>query len=171
MTIGNQCTNIELISPVYFTKDAMCHILFPQHVDFKSITKTNFITGVDRDTFGGALLYCLQRKENTLTSTQLLVIWGCRSNKNSLYTLYSHAWLIEHESVLVWDKDKLKVLYDKYDEHWYTKFDTKIWLLNDNTKLKTDCKVLYGGYGMEITISERKGIRFPMKPLWVDPNR
>jgi hypothetical protein len=133
--------------------------------------KVNFITGVDRNIFGGALLYRLQQKENVSTSTQLLVIWRYRFDNTRLYFLYSHAWLIEHENTLVWDRDKLKMLYDEYDDHWYTKFDLGLWLLNDNAELKTDCKELYGGYGMEITIFKSEDMLFPMKPLWVDPNR
>jgi hypothetical protein len=149
----------------------MCHISFPQQVNPESIMKVNFVTGVDRDRFGGALLYHLQREEDTSISTQLLVIWGCRPNDTYLHTLYPHAWLIEHESTLVWDKDKLKMLYDKYDDHWYTKSDLGLWLLNDNTELRTEYKTSYGGYGMEITISENENMLYPMKPLWVDPNR
>jgi hypothetical protein len=171
MTINNQCSNIKLTSPVYFTKDAMCHGHFPQQVDSKSITKVNFVTGVDRYTFGGVLLYRLQRKEDAPTNTQLLVIWGYRPPTSFSYALYSHALLIEHESTLVWDRNKLKLLYDRYYDHWYTKSDLGLWLLDDNTELKTNYEALHGGYSMEITISEYEGPFFPMKPLWVDPNR
>jgi hypothetical protein len=171
MTINNQCTSIELSSPVYFTKGATCHIPFLQPVNSKSIMKIKFVTGVDRDTFGGALLYRLQWKGDVPTSTQLLVIWGCRSNKTYFHALYLHVWLIEHENTFVWDKDKLEMLYDEYDDHWYTKSDLGIWLLNDNIELKTNCKALHGGYGMEINISKNKNMLFPMEPLWVDPNR
>jgi hypothetical protein len=38
--------------------------------------KANFMTGIDRDTFGGALLYNLQWEDGASISTQLLVIWG-----------------------------------------------------------------------------------------------
>jgi hypothetical protein len=62
--INNQCHNIELTSPVYFTKDTTFYIQFPQQVDFKSTMEVNFKTDIDRDTFGGALLYHLQRKKN-----------------------------------------------------------------------------------------------------------
>jgi hypothetical protein len=108
MTINNRCANIELTSPVYFTKDATYHIPFLQQVNSKSIMKINFITGIDRGTCGGVLLYRLQRKEHASTSTQLLVIWRCRSDNTYPHVLYSHAWLIEHENTLVLDKDKLK---------------------------------------------------------------
>jgi hypothetical protein len=171
MTIDNQCSDIELTSPVYFTKDITCHIPFPQQVNPKSITKVKFATNVDRNAFGGVLLYRLQRKENPPTNTHLLVIWGYRPPISYSYALYSHAWLIEHESALVWDKDKLKMLYDKYDDHWYTKSDLGLWFLNNNTDLRTDYKASCGGYRMEMTISENKNMLYPMKPLWVDPSR
>jgi hypothetical protein len=64
MTIDNQCSNIKLISPVYFTKNAMYHIRFPQQVDHDCIMKANFITDINQNTFGGALLYRLQHEED-----------------------------------------------------------------------------------------------------------
>jgi hypothetical protein len=56
MTIDNQCTNTKLISLVYFIRDTTYHIQFPQQVDYKSIMKTSFITGMDRDMLGGTLV-------------------------------------------------------------------------------------------------------------------
>jgi hypothetical protein len=166
MTINNQCSNVELSPLVYFTKDVTCHIQFPRQVNPKSIMKANFITGIDRDTFGGALLYCLRWKENISTSTQLLVIWGYKSNET-----YLHALLIEHESMLFWNEDKLKKLYFVYNSLWHTHFDSGIWLLNDDTKLGLVYKTLCGGFEMEVTISESKSSFHPTEPLWVDPNR
>jgi hypothetical protein len=140
-------------------------------VNSESIVKVKFITEADKNTFGGTLLYCLQQKEDVSTSTQLLVIWGCRSDNACLNVPYSHTWLIEHEITLVWDKDKLKMLYDEYDDQWYTKSDLEKWLLNDNMELKTNYKALYGGYGIEITIFKNEDMLYPRRILWVDPNR
>jgi hypothetical protein len=55
VTIDIQCTNIELTSPVYFTKGIMCHIHLPQQVNSKSIMRATFKIGMDRDMIGGAL--------------------------------------------------------------------------------------------------------------------
>jgi hypothetical protein len=166
MTINNQCPNTELTYPIYFTKDATYHTQFPQQVNSKSIMKVNFITGIDQDTFGGALLYRLQRKENTTTSTQLLVIWGYRSDRT-----YLHALLVKHESILSWNEDKLKRLYGVYNGLWHRCSDPGIWLLNDDTELKIEYKVLDGGFRMEVIISEERDLVSYRKPLWVDPNR
>jgi hypothetical protein len=157
---------MELASPVHFTKNVACHMQFSQQVDSKSEIKVNFITGMDRDTFGGILLCHLQRKVDALTSIQLLVIWGWNS-----YGLYSHAWLIEHESTLDWDENKLKSLYDVYNSQHNINFNRREWFLDDNTKLKTVCVLLHGGLKMNIIISEKKDILYPGKPLWIDPNR
>jgi hypothetical protein len=164
MTINNQCSNIELSSPICFTKDARCHEHFPQRVNSESIMKVNFITGVDQDTFGGASLY-------HSTNTQLLVIWGGRYGEFHWYALYLHACLIEHEKTLIWDKDKLKKLYDEYNIQWFASNNSGTWLLNNNTKLRTYCNSLYANFRMEVIISEIKNIHRPMKPLWVGPNR
>jgi hypothetical protein len=126
LAIDNRCINMELTSPVYFTKGTMNYIYFPQKVGSKNVMKANFITGIDRNTFGSALLYHLQRKEDTSISTQLLVIWGCKSDRIYFCTL-----LVEHESTLVWDRDKLKRLYDVYNSRCCTHFNKYEWLLND----------------------------------------
>jgi hypothetical protein len=166
VAINNRCSNIELISPVYFIRDATCHIQFPQQVGSKSIMKVKFKAGINQDAFGGVLLYCLQRKEDTSTSIQLLVIWGCKSDN-----LYSHVRLIEHESTFEWDKDKLKKLHDVYDSQYNISFNADKWLLDDNTKLRTRCETSHGGLKMNIIIFEEKDLSSPRKPLWVDPKR
>jgi hypothetical protein len=167
VTINNQCSNMKLTSPVYFTKNTMSHIQFPQQVDSNSMMKVRFRTGMDQDTFGGVLLYRLQWKDDESTSTQLLVIWGYDS-----YEFYSHVRLIEHESTLVWDKDKLKMLYDGYDGRYNIDLDTKGWSLDDNLKLKTKCENSHGGLEMNIIISEEKDISSSHgKSSWLDSKR
>jgi hypothetical protein len=169
ITINNQCPNIELVSPVYFIRDAMCRIQFPQQVNAKSIVKANFVTDMNLDALGGALLYHLQRKEDASISTQLLIIWGCKSDWiYSNIQLYLHVYLIEHESTLVWNEDKLKRLYHVYNNQ----YDINIveWWLNDNTRLNIERESLHEGFEMEMIISEGKGRRQSQKPLWIDSN-
>jgi hypothetical protein len=153
VTINNQCSNIALTSPVYFIGDAACHIPFPQQTDCMSDMEISFRTDIYQGTFGGALSYHLQRKrnnesgnradKNTAISAQLLVIWKFRIDR-----LYAHACLIEHESVLTWDKDMLKRLYDEYDRQHNTDIIFK----------------------MNVIISEGKHLLHPVKPLWINPN-
>jgi hypothetical protein len=166
LTIDNQCFNIELASPIHFTKDATCYIQLPQQVDPNSKAKVKFKTGINRDTFGGVLLYNMQRKECASINTQLLVIWGWKS-----YRLYSHMYLIEHESIPTWDKDKLEKLHNVYNSWYDIDPGTVEWLLNDNTKLKTKCETSYGGLEMKAIISEEKESYPSQRPLWVNPNR
>jgi hypothetical protein len=169
MTINNQCSSIELASPVYFVEDETYHISFPQQVSFKSIMKASFGTSMNGGTFGGVLLYRLQRKEDTSTSIQLLVIWRYKSDG-----LYSHTLLIEHESTLVWDKDKLKMLYDGYysQHEAYYNINTRECLLDNNTKLKLDLEPSSENFKIGVIISEDgPDLAPPKKPLWIDSNR
>jgi hypothetical protein len=164
VTIKNQCTDIKLVSPVYFTKDATHHIQVPQQVNIHRIMKTNFTTGTDQNTFGGALLYRLQ--EHISTITQLLVIWGYESDR-----IYSHTWLIEHESTLAWDKDKLKRLYHAYNSQYDGRFNTEEWIMNHSEKLKIISELSHGGFEVEIIISEYNTSLSSRIPPWIDSNR
>jgi hypothetical protein len=126
-------------------------------------------TSLDRDMFGGVLLYRVQRKTDTSISTQLLLTWKLRIDR-----LYSHVLLIEHEGTLAWDKDKLERLYDIHDSLYDTDVisNTGKWLLDNDAKLQTKCETSdEGRFEINITISEEKDLIRPRKPLWVDPNR
>jgi hypothetical protein len=161
MTIKNQCSNIKLTSPVYFIKDVTCHIQFPQQVNTKSIMRANFMAGVNRDTFGGILLYHLQRKEGASTGAQLLVIWGYRDDIH-----YLDVHIIEYEGTL--DCDKLKKLYNVYNCHdiWLD----KKWLLNDDKLLETRSRMSYGDFEIRVIISEIEYMFSHRRPLRIDPN-
>jgi hypothetical protein len=181
VTANNQCSNIKLKSPIYFIRDTTCHIQFPQQVNSKNRTEVSFEIGIDRDTFGGILLYHLKRKKKVKSDnqfntdkdasidTQLLVIWG----RNSEDKPYSCGYLIEHESVLTWNEDNLKRLHHIYDSQQkaYSKIDRGWWLLDDNTELKTKCELLHESLEMEIIISEEKYLSLPRKPLYINPNK
>jgi hypothetical protein len=170
ITISNQCTSIKLTSPIYFIRDETCHIQFLQQVNPKTIMKTNFRASISRNTFGGILLYHLQWKENA--NIQLLAIWGCKSDIPYLY-----AWPIEHENTFIWDKDRLKRLYDVYDSQYITcnsrpnVFSSTEWLLSDGTKLETKRKKSRKGFKMKVTIFEKEYTYYPRRPLWIDSNR
>jgi hypothetical protein len=96
------------------------------------------------------------------------VIWGYRRD-----SIYSHAWLIEHDNAIDWKKDKLERLHDVYNSQYEacsTIYQGK-WLLDDNTKLETKCVSSYGGFETEVIIYEDESILFPMSPVWINPNR
>jgi hypothetical protein len=159
VTIENCCSNVELTSPAHFIRDKTCHMQFPQKVNPKSKIRARFMTGVGRDTFGGVLLYHLQRKENISTSAQLLVIWGYEDARR-----YLDVHIIEHENTF--DNDELKKLYDVYENRYETKSDLKAWLLNDNTIVKTLSQISQVDFEMKFFIYEGK-YPFYRKPLRV----
>jgi hypothetical protein len=149
----------------------MFHIQLPQQVDSNSIMKANFITSINQDTFGGVLLYHLQGKKDTPTSTQLLMIWGYKSNG-----LYSNVLLIEHENTLIWSEDELKRLYHVYDSRYKAYYDTDLfgretWLLDDNTELHMSCNSWCKDFKIELSIFESETSTYPPRPLWIEPNR
>jgi hypothetical protein len=150
----------------YFIKDTTYHIQFPQQVNTNCIMKASLMTGIDRDTFGGALLYHLQRKEDTLISTQLLMLWECKYGLIYLDTL-----LIEHESTFTWNEDKLKRLWHVHHSRYDTYSIIGRWLLNDNTMLRTVCEALHKGFEMMVIISEEQYRYMLEKSLWFDSNR
>jgi hypothetical protein len=168
VTIDNRCSKMELASPMYFTKDATCHIQFPQQVNTGHIIRVNFKTRVDRDIFGGVLLYDNPPNidKDTSISTQLLVIWGSKSD-----CLYSHAYIIEHESTLTWSEDKLERLYDGYNSQYGVCPELGRWTLKDGILLVTKCESSHGGLEMEIIFSEDHYLFLLTKPLCIDSNR
>jgi hypothetical protein len=166
VTIDNQFSNVKLTSPVYFIKDATCHIQFPRQVNTSSIMKVNFRAGIDRDMFGGALLYHLQREEDAPIIAQLLVIWG-----HKFHIPYSDTWLIKHEDTFVWNEDKLKKLHDAYVSQYGASLRVTDWLLDDNTKLQTVHETSHEGFEMRVIISRLISLPPYMEPLLIDSNR
>jgi hypothetical protein len=178
VTINNQCTNIELVSPECFIKDTTYNIHILQKVDSKSKMKLNFRIDMNGDTLGGVLLYHLQGRKNdeydsrsdknTSASTQLLVIWRIRIDR-----FYLHALLIKHESTHVWNEHKLERLFHVYDNQYnlYSRDNPSDWLLDDSTVLNVECESSHRGFEMEVIISEERSMLRPKKPFWVDSNR
>jgi hypothetical protein len=167
LTINNRCTDIELTSPIHFIKDATCYIQFPQQLKSnRSIMEAKFAIGIDRNAFGGALLYHLKRKEDASISTQLLIIWGYDH-----FEMYLHIWLVEHESTLVWNEDKLKRLHNAYRSQYSIRPTMKTWLLHDNIRLMTYVGSPDGCCSMSVIISETEGHGRIMRPLRIDPSK
>jgi hypothetical protein len=176
MIVDNRCTNIKLTSPIYFIKDAACPIQFPQQVNSESTMKVSFKTDIDQATFGGALLYHLQKREDESgdwsdtdedesISIKLLVIWGCKSD-----CFYSRAYIILHESTFTWNEEKLKMLYNLYNSQYQLCTKTGEWWLHVDLMLKTKCKRRHAGLEIVVSISEEY-LKYPREPLWFDSNR
>jgi hypothetical protein len=153
-----------------------------QKVDTNTMTRASFGIDIAKHEFASALIYKLQRKnhlksnhqsnvnntsiEDTLTSIQLLVIWGSDNRHN----FSARALLIKHSNTMTWDENTLKKLY--YMHHTLLGDDHNIkdiWLLDDTTILMTILKWKEENHTFEIIISKRTRKDGSMTPLWVSP--
>jgi hypothetical protein len=175
--VRNQCSNFELVSPIYFGHNAIW-IEFPdQKVDANTVAVASFGRDIVKNEFSGALIYKLQRKniesnypsnmdntKNTSTSTQLLIMWG--SNDRSEISL--HTLLIKHSNEITWDEDKLKKLYSMHlDLLVSDKAVRDTWLIDNVTVLRTMLRWEYGKNMTKIIISEETREDDSKEPLWV----
>jgi hypothetical protein len=155
-----------LVSPVYFSHDAIWIRPPDQKVNANTMTRASFGREMFEYDFTVALLYKLQRKslesntdniKDTSTNLQLLVIW----RSNSLLSFFSRALLIKSSNTITWDEDKLRKLYSM-----------NISLFRDDNIVKNTC-LLDGATVLmatpkrselsrvtEITISEKSGEDF-----------
>jgi hypothetical protein len=178
--VHNQCSDFELVSPVYFGHNVIWHIPPDQKVDIHTETEASFGRNIIEYEFASALIYKLQRKclesndqsnaDNTFaedTSLQLLIMWG--PDDKSKITL--RALLIKHSNTITWDESKLKKLYSMHlnllrNNHVVR--DT--WLLDDVIVLKTMLRQKNNGYITEVAISEETKEDDSIEPLWVPSN-
>jgi hypothetical protein len=188
--IHNQCSNFELVSPVYFGHNTIC-LKFPsQKVDANTATRASFGQNITKSKFVGVLIYKLQRKgslksdvdniskEGSPTDIQLLVIWEPKSWRG----LFLRVLLIEHNNTITWNEDKLSELYSMQhallNKRHCTKtylfkkctFTEDAWLLDDATMLMTRSKWTEEGDIFEIIISEETRKYDYAEPLWIPLN-
>jgi hypothetical protein len=184
VTIHNQCSKTELVSPVYFRDGAVCPKLSDQRMDIDAKNDASFEIYSTQDNFEGALLYKLQKhiddQHNIDTSTTeanknesiyvyMLIVWKWKDSKP-----FAHIALVEHAEEFTWDENKLRKLYAKnrsrLKEYDNTISDT--WSMGDNMALKTSIEVkdLKGYFELSISISEEKD-DYAMRPLSIDLER
>jgi hypothetical protein len=180
--IHNQCSDTELISPVYFGNGAVCPKLSDQQIDIDAAMKIRFEVNTTQDAFEGALLYKLQRKlldqhdmdtsttethKNEINYVYMLVAWKMKDAKPFVCVV-----LVECAKEFAWNENKLKQLHEKnhdllkkYDD---TTSDT--WFVGDNTTSKTSFKVKdsKGNFELSVFISEEEKDDYAMRPLYVD---
>jgi hypothetical protein len=177
--VHNQCSNSELISPVYFGRNVIWHIVPDQKVNANTVARTSFGREMFKTEFASALIYKLHRKklpesndqsnennifaEDSLASIQLLIIWRF----NNQYDFCVRALLIKHSNTITWNEDTLEKLHSM---HLSLCRDDDItedtWLLDDETVLMTTSKWEVG-HTVEITISEGTRKDDTIEPLWV----
>jgi hypothetical protein len=193
ITVHNQCSDFELVSPVYFGHNAIWLKPPCQKVDANTIISASFGKNAFQREFESALIYKLQRKrslvsgnqsgtndtsiENSSTSLQLLVMW---MPGYEFYKFYVRVILINHSDAITWNEDKLKELYsvhfELFKDYYYVKntwssgdramlMDT--WLLGGTTVLMTTSKWNEESCVHEITISEGTREDNSIEPLLV----
>jgi hypothetical protein len=136
VSIDNQCSDFELVSPKYFGSNIIWHRPPDQKVNSNTIRSASFAKEVTKDEFSSALLYRLQKSLDD-TSLSLLVIWGF----NTWYEFSSRVLLIKHSHTITWNEDTLEKLHTMYlalckDDHMME----DAWLLDDTTILLTTSK-------------------------------
>jgi hypothetical protein len=178
VTVHNQCSNIELVSPVWFDNGVICSKLADQQMNVGTAMKAYFEIYATQDEFEGALLFRLQRYPNgwhsvdTLTTevnkeamhAYILLVWKTKNSE-----LFVYATLVERAKEFTWDEDKLKKLYHenhsqikKYDDATSYK-----WFINDNVALKMSSKAndFKRKFELSISISEEEKEDADMKLL------
>jgi hypothetical protein len=185
VTIHNQCSDIELASPVYFVNSAAYPRLSIQQIDIDTTMRVCFEIYITQEVFEGALLFKLQRysgiqynmdtlttetNENETGCAQMLIAWKMKDSK-----LFVYAVLVKHVKKFIWNEDKLKRLY--YENHnWFKEYNDTIsdtWYMDDNMTLKTSLKLrgMKGNFELNISISEGERDDYVMRPLYVDLER
>jgi hypothetical protein len=106
MTIHNQCSNIELVSPVYFGNGTIYPKLTNQQIDIGTAMNASFEIYATQDNFERALLYKLQRysgsqynmdtsiaetNKNEAKCAQMLVAWKVEDSR-----LFAYVVLVEN---------------------------------------------------------------------------
>jgi hypothetical protein len=192
--VHNQYSDIELSSPLYFCKTYNGYSV--ERTDFNSTVKIGFRFDVAQDRPGGILMYKVQREatarsyhqsnidiaftevaKHTYKMMRLLVAWEVDQSGE----LWAGIVLVEHDNMLVLNRDNLAQLYGKVNAipskmyGWICRYDSiykSKWLLCDNTVLEVTYKIIYEK-GCELKIAISKGVedKYTMKPLWIDSKR
>jgi hypothetical protein len=158
LSIHQQFPGIELVSPVYVSNGATCHLLPDQRVYVDSKTQVGFSINPDHEESIGALIYRLQRNNTDqpyeeTTCIQLIMIWKINSSRE--FCVVSD--LIEHDKDHIWDSIELMNRVA-----WYALFDMQhgpieeTWIIHGNIALITSLNVTREEecYKLEMTISE-----------------
>jgi hypothetical protein len=185
VNILNLCTNIKLVSSVYFGNGMTCPKLSNQRIDIDAKMNTSFEICAIQDEFEGALLFKLQRyshdrynidiftaetNKKESTHAYMLVAWKVRD----IY-LFVHVALVEHAKEYSWSKERLKKLYNNHRDRLKKYNDTisDTWFIDDNMVLKTtfDANVLKRIPELSISISEKEKDDYAMRPFFIHLER
>jgi hypothetical protein len=184
VTIYNGCSNIKLMSPVYFGNGAVCPKLSNQQTSIGAKMYASFEINATQYDFEGSLLFKLQRysgnqynidissteaNENETTHIHILAAWKVKGAKPFVYVV-----LVEHTKEFTWNEDKLRKLCDK-TSGWHKEYSATLtkWRIDDSMVLKTafNARGLKSNFELSIFISEGERDNYAMRPLHVDLER
>jgi hypothetical protein len=185
ITIYNQYSGLELMSPVYCSNGTTSHLFPSQRTGTGNTMKASFGIYPKQHYFNGALLYKLQRKHTTKTNRQsnnskapiedkaisiyLLVAWNVKDYKHKFCVCP-----IECTDDFTLDEDVLWALHKKYANRFYANYKARIrtWLMHGSAVLKTRWNIKYGSdYKLDIIISKGTRSHEMKKPIRIDSER
>jgi hypothetical protein len=155
IAIHNQCSGLELTSPVY-SSTGIPYVSPSQQIDSGTTMKASFRTAFKHGDFNGVLLYKIQRKHASIVDDQhnrsiafikgnvknihLLVVWNIGWDYCNFYTC-----LIECTDNFTWDEDRLWALCHQYMSKFHNncKSNRITWLTHDGKVMKTRLDVIY----------------------------
>jgi hypothetical protein len=188
VAVHNLHPDIELISPVYFCSCEKYDEYLVKRTDVGVMMKIGFRFDLGQDRFGGILVYEVQRKGNTKSDHQpradttsavvvgdtskmmrILVAWKIEGLKEPRVYIV----LVEYDSELVLNEDKLARSYDKINDQLLRyDFSKSTWLVCDSIALMATCEVVWEeGFELKIIISEGVEDKNIMNPMRIDSER
>jgi hypothetical protein len=189
MTIHNQCSDIELTSPMYFCSHGTHYEQPVERTCVGTTMKIGFRFDPNRDEFGGILVYEMQKKEimrsdhqssidaiyaktieETSKAMRLLVTWKIKRFGEFKVDIV----LVEYDNKSVMSKDRLAQLYDKIDVMPFNHDPPYncTWLVSDNAVLTVTYEIMRKE-SLELKVTMSKGIKNLniIRPMWIDSTR
>jgi hypothetical protein len=171
---------IELISPIYASNGAICHLPLNSRIYVGSKTKISFNINSYQKEYTGILMYKLQKShidqsnEKVISSeettyTQLVIIW--KINDSGEFSTASY--LLEHDKNYIWKRNKLIELAKHY-ELVNIQLDPieKTWLINNHTVLMTSLSATRKktSHELKINLYETSINKDTQRPQYIDLN-
>jgi hypothetical protein len=188
VTVHNQYSDIELVSPVYFCNHGIYNEYPVKRTDVGAMMKIDFRFGLDKLP-RGILMYEVQEKGNirsdhclnidttsakmvgdTSKMMRFLVTWKIENFGEPRVRIV----LVEHDNDLTLNEDKLAKLYNKVNGQFSKQYSPSryTWLVSANTVLEATYEAVQKE-GLELKVVISKGIKdWNTRPaLWIDPER
>jgi hypothetical protein len=177
LSIHNQCSSVDLVSPIYVTYGCLeCHRAPNHKVYAGNMTRSSFIIYDPDYTTKGALIYRLQRKqkhesteinEDTSSDVYLLVVGEIHKSKK----LCASVLLVKYDKKF--DRNDLKELQSMNSDRFKLSLDstTETWSLYGNIALMTTSKIMNEYCILNITISEVERDNNTRMAVHIDPTR